>query len=398
MLNFNSFSIANLPKIEFGSGSIASLPQHIRYFGQRVMIVTGARSFIESSYWETLLGGLLQEGIEYRQVTISGEPSPTLIDEIVASNQHQSFDAVVGIGGGSVIDAAKAIAGLLPAGESVLNYLEDVGKGLPYIGPSLPFIAVPTTAGTGSEATKNAVLSEHGENGFKKSFRHEMLVARIAIIDPELMSDCPQSLMAAQGMDAFTQLLESYVSLKANPMTDALAWSGLEAVAEGFLNACQGGDSDVARRGRAAMGYAALISGITLAQVGLGSVHGLAQPFGSLFPIPHGVACGTTLAEATAVNLVALQQRMPDSPAIDKYAKVGRLLGSTAQDDNAAATDLVTILQDWTEQLQIARLGHYGVAEDNLEQIVVNSRNNSMKTNPIELTDDEIATIVRRRI
>lgn len=398
MMNFNSFSIANLPKIEFGAGSIATLPQHIRYFGQRVMIVTGARSFIESPHWKSLLGGLLQDGIEYRQVTISGEPSPTLIDEIVSSSQHQPFDVVVGIGGGSVIDAAKAIAGLLPAGESVLNYLEDVGKGLPYVGPSLPFIAVSTTAGTGSEATKNAVLSEHGEGGFKKSFRHEMLVARVAIIDPELMNDCPKALMAAQGMDAFTQLLESYVSLKANPFTDALAWSGLEAVAEGFLDACEGGEDDSARQGRAAMAYAALISGITLAQVGLGSVHGLAQPFGSLFPIPHGVACGTTLAEATAVNLAALQQRIPASPAISKYAKVARLLGSSAEDDIAAAADLVTTLMEWTEQLSIARLGDFGVTENDLQQIVTNSRNNSMKTNPVELTDDEIATIVRARI
>ena len=398
MMNFNAFSIANLPKIEFGAGSISTLPLHIRYFGKRVMIVTGARSFVESPLWNQLLSTLLSEGIEYAQVTISGEPSPTRVDEIVAENQGQTFDVVVGIGGGSVIDGAKAIAALLPAGESVLNYLEDVGKGLPYIGPSLPFIAVPTTAGTGSEATKNAVLSEHGENGFKKSFRHEMLVARIAVIDPELMQDCPRDLVAAQGMDAFTQLLESYVSLKANPFTDALAWSGLEAVAEGFLNACEGGSGNQAQQGRAAMAYAALISGITLAQVGLGSVHGLAQPFGSLFLIPHGVACGTVLAEATAINLDALKQRVPDSPAIAKYAKVARLLGTNEMDDMAAAEKLVSTLKVWTEQLPIPRLGHYSVTERDVSRIVTNSHNNSMKTNPVELTDEEISTIVRRRL
>ena len=401
-MNFSPFSIANLPKIEFGAGTISTLPLHIRYFGKRVMIVTGAKSFIESSHWKKLLSGLLIEGIEYTQVTISGEPSPTLIDEIVTTHQQHAFDVVVGIGGGSVIDAAKAIAGLLPEGESVLNYLEDVGKGLPYTGPSLPFIAVPTTAGTGSEATKNAVLSEqqgeHGDGGFKKSFRHEMLVARIAVIDPELMQACPKELTAAQGMDAFTQLLESYVSLKANPLTDALAWSGLEAVSEGFMNACDGGGSDKAQQGRAAMAYAALISGITLAQVGLGSVHGLAQPFGLLFPIPHGVACGTTLAEATSINLDALQQRAPDSPAIAKYAKVARLLGETELDDVAAAEKLIEMLREWTEQLLIPRLSHYGVIEGDINRIVANARNNSMKTNPVELTDDEIATIVRRRL
>jgi alcohol dehydrogenase len=397
-MNFKPFIIATLPRIEFGRGTIATLPLHIRYFGTRVMIVTGARSFTDSAHWSALLSAILREGIEYTQVSIAGEPSPTRIDEIVAASQGSAFDVVVGIGGGSVIDAAKAIAGLLPAGESVLNYLEDVGKGLPYIGPALPFIAVPTTAGTGSEATKNAVLSEHGKNGFKKSFRHEMLVARLAVIDPDLMQDSPRELMAAQGMDAFTQLLESYVSLRANPFTDALAWSGLEAVAEGFLDACTGGSSAKAQQGRAAMAYAALLSGITLAQVGLGSVHGLAQPFGSLFEIPHGVACGTTLAEATAVNLQALQQRAPDSLAIGKYARVARLLGAVEVEDIAAANSLVVTLRGWTEQLSLARLGHYGVTESDIERIVSSSRNNSMKTNPLLLTDDEIATIVRRRI
>jgi len=397
-MNFAPFSIANLPRIEFGAGTIATLPSHIRYFGHRVMLVTGASSFVGSAHWATLTDALALTGIDYQHVTVPGEPSPSLIDQIVVNNQRQPFDVVVGIGGGSVIDAAKAIAGLLQAGESVLNYLEDVGKGLPYAGPSLPFIAVPTTAGTGSEATKNAVLSKQGEEGYKKSFRHEMLVARIAIIDPELMQSCPTDLTAAQGMDALTQLLESFVSIRANPFTDALAWSGLEAVAEGFFDACAGGGGVKAQQGRAAMAYAALLSGITLAQVGLGSVHGLAQPFGSLFPIPHGVACGTILAEATAINLEALQQRSPESPAIAKYARVARLFGARDEDDGGAAVQLVSILREWTERLPIPTLGHYGVSERDIERIVVNSRNNSMKSNPVELTDSEIATIVGRRI
>ncbi len=328
-----------------------------------------------------------------------GEPSPQLVDEVVGRFFDQGIEVVVGIGGGSVLDAAKAIAGLLPHGNTVLDHLEDVGKGLPYSGPSLPFIAVPTTAGTGSEATKNAVLSLHGSDGYKKSFRHDSLVAHTAIIDPLLLEGCPSELIAAQGMDAFTQLLESFVSLRANPLTDALAWSGLQAVSEGFLAAYAGGDGHEARRGRAAMAYAALLSGITLAQVGLGSVHGLAQPLGSLFPVPHGAACGTTVAAATAVNIQALRQREAQNPALNKYAQVGRLLSDRQGLDEAAACDaLVEVLNRWTDSMQLPSLSRFGVAEKDIPAIVAASRNNSMKTNPVQLSDEEVAAIVRQRL
>jgi alcohol dehydrogenase len=322
-----------------------------------------------------------------------------MIDEAVREFCNAGIEVVVGIGGGSVLDAAKAIAGLLPSGNSVLDHLEDVGRGLPYAGAALPFIAVPTTAGTGSEATKNAVLSEHGPQGYKKSFRHESLVARIAVIDPRLLEQCPRELIAAQGMDAFTQLLESYVSLRANPFTDALAWSGLQAVAQGFFAAYDGGDDEAARQGRAAMAYGALLSGITLAQVGLGSVHGLAQPLGSLFPVPHGIACGTTLAIATEVNIKALRERVPESPALAKYAQVGRmLLGDRRLHDQAACHALVNQLQMWTERMSIPRLGQFGITKGDIPIIVANSRGNSMKTNPVLLTDEEVAKIISGRL
>ncbi|MCW8841546.1 MAG: iron-containing alcohol dehydrogenase, partial [Gammaproteobacteria bacterium] len=307
--------------------------------------------------------------------------------------------AVVGIGGGSVLDAAKAVAGLLPFGNSVLDHLEDVGKGLPYRGPALPFIAVPTTAGTGSEATKNAVLSEHGPNGYKKSFRHDTLVAKVALVDPQLLEACPPALIAAQGMDAFTQLLESFVSLRANPYADALAWSGLEAVAEGFMHAYAGGNTPEAQQGRAAMAYAALVSGITLAQVGLGSVHGLAQPLGSLFPLPHGVACGATVAAATRINIEVMRECLPQSPALAKYARVGRLLsGKERLAEREAQEALVEGLERWTEHLTLPRLGQYGITQADIPLIVANARGNSMKTNPVELSDEAIAAIIRARL
>jgi alcohol dehydrogenase len=399
MMTFAPFTIASLPRIIFGEGSLKQLPEAVREFGTRVLLVSGKRSFVETPQWPPLQQQMEAQGIVCMTATVDGEPSPQLVDGVVQRYAAERIEVVAAIGGGSVMDAAKAIAGLLPHGNSVLDHLEDVGKGIPYTGPSLPFIAVPTTAGTGSEATKNAVLSVRGRDGYKKSFRHECLVARTAIVDPALLARCPSHLVAAQGMDAFTQLLESYVSLRANPLTDALAWSGLQAVSEGFMDAYNGGESEAAGEGRAAMAYAALLSGITLAQVGLGSVHGLAQPLGSLHPVPHGVACGTTVAAATAMNLRALRERAADSPALRKYAEVGRLLaGECGLDEAAAADALVAVLEEWTEQLALPRLSQFGISEADIPAIVAGSRNNSMKTNPVRLEDEEIAAIIRRRL
>ncbi len=398
-MKLSEFSITALPRIYFGEGVLARLPDLIGEYGRQILLVCGASSFVDSRYWTELQQSLAKGNISYQLFHVTGEPSPEMVDEAVSQFTTSGIEVVVGIGGGSVLDAAKAIAGLLPSGHSVLDYLEDIGRGLSYQGGALPFIAVPTTAGTGSEATKNAVLSKQGPEGYKKSFRHDELVARAAVVDPCLLEVCPRELIAAQGMDAFTQLLESYVSIRANPITDALAWSGLEAVAQGFFAAYDGGDSEAARQGRAAMAYGALISGITLAHAGLGSVHGLAQPLGSLFPVPHGIACGTTLAVATEVNIKALRERDPRSPALSKYAKVGRLLlGDRRLNEQSACHALISQLQMWAERMAIPRLSEFGISEADLPLIVSNSRGNSMKSNPVLLSDEEIASIVRSRL
>ncbi len=202
-----------------------------------------------------------------------------MIDAAVNEYAPADIDVVLGIGGGSAMDAAKAIAGLLRVKQSVMDFLEGVGPELPYRGPAVPLIAVPTTAGTGSEATKNAVLSKQGHDGFKKSFRDDRLVAEVAIVDPDLLSSCPREVIAANGMDALTQLIESYVSIKANVFNDALGISGLRAARDGLVHLYQSAGADGAARER--MAYASLISGINLAQTGLGSVHGLASPLGA---------------------------------------------------------------------------------------------------------------------
>lgn len=207
----------------------------IAQYGKQVLLVTGRRSFTNSPHWPVLLAALAKAGVDWEQARVDNEPSPQLIDKIVRQFHSAGIAVVVGIGGGSVLDAAKAVTGLLPSGDSVMDYLEGVGPEKPYHGPAMPFIAVPTTAGTGSEATKNAVLSVRGHDGFKKSFRHELLVPEYALVDPDLLATCPPLQIAANAMDALTQLLESYVSIKANPFTDALAESGLQTVREGLF-------------------------------------------------------------------------------------------------------------------------------------------------------------------
>ena len=395
-MHITDFSLSRLPRIEFGSGALAKLPAMARGYGTHALLVTGAGSLKNSAVWPAVTAGLAAQGIRWLHLSIPGEPSPQMVDEAVRAFRSEPVDVVVGIGGGSALDAAKAIAGLLKSGNSVMDHLEGVGPELPYAGPATPFIAVPTTAGTGSEATKNAVLSVQGAHGFKKSFRDEKLVAEVALVDPDLLATCPPAVIAANGMDAFTQLLESYVSSRAAPLTDSLAWGGMKAARDGLLALYRDAGNAEARE---QMAYAALVSGITLAPVGQGSVHGLAAPLGAFFPIPHGVACGTLVATATRVNIEALRARVPSHPALAKYALVGQLLSKQGQMDQPAAhAALIDTLERWTRALGLPTLSHYGVTPSDIPRIVANSRGSSMKTNPISLDDAEIASILAARM
>jgi alcohol dehydrogenase len=391
------FAIARLPRIELGRGVVRKLPELASRFGRRVLLVTGARSFRESPHAEPLFAALRACGLDWETVVVAGEPSPEDVDEAVRSRRDHGFDVVIGIGGGSVLDAAKAIAGLLRPGNSVMDHLEGIGPEQPYRGPATPLLAVPTTAGTGSEATKNAVLSRRGRDGFKKSFRDDALVAEVAIVDPDLLVGCPPALVAANGMDAFTQLLESYVSARANPFTDALALSGMRAVRDGLVEWYERGDA--AQEAREHMAYASLVSGVCLAQTGLGSVHGLASPLGAFFPIAHGVVCGTLVAAATRVNIEVMREREPRNAALAKYAEVGRLLsGRAGADEHADREALVDMLERWTARMALPRLSTLGVGTEDVERIVAHSRGSSMKTNPVVLTDAEVRRVVEARL
>ncbi len=394
------FSIARLPAIEFGSGAIKRLPGILAGFGRKALFVIGRKSVAIRPVWAALQDQLAGQGIECTVVVReSGEPTPEEVDNIAAAHRDRDFAAVVGIGGGSTLDAAKAVAGLLRVDHSVMDFLEGVGPELPYRGPSVPFIAVPTTAGTGTEATKNAVLSRSGRDGFKKSFRDEALVAQWAIVDPDLVEGCPPEILAGDGMDALTQLLESYLSKRANPLTDALALSGLAAVRDGLeaLVTTKG----AAAHAREKMAYASLLSGICLAQTGLGAVHGLAGPLGALFPIPHGLVCGTLVAAVTRENLAAMAVQ-PDvyQDARLKYAKAAQALGIKARgalEEEAQA--LVACLQQWTDRFAMPKLSAYGVTAADFPDLIAAARKqSSMKTNPVTLSDAALANILKDRL
>lgn len=386
-----------MPRIEFGSGVFSRTAELTGQFGRRALIVTGAMSFPVSERWHQLLQQFSTLGISYEHVSIAGEPSPEMVDDAVNEYAPANIEVVVGIGGGSAMDAAKAIAGLLRVKQSVMDFLEGVGPEMPYKGPAVPLIAVPTTAGTGSEATKNSVLSRQGSAGFKKSFRDDRLVAEIAIVDPDLLSTCPGDVIAANGMDALTQLIESYVSTKTNVFTDALGISGLRAARDGLVRLYQSKGADAQARER--MAYASLISGINLAQTGLGSVHGLASPLGAFYPVPHGVVCGTLLAAATEMNINAMLERETDNAAIKRYARISEVLSQRRFKSTSEALDkLVELLQQWTYDLQLEKLSRYGLESSALDHVVEHSRGSSMKTNPIVLSDEEIKAILVERM
>ncbi len=392
-----AFSLGRLPKITFGAGVVSRLPAIVASHGHRAMLVAGGRSLEASGRLEAVLTALASAGVDtVAHVAVRGEPSPDIVDDAVAAGRDAEPEVVIGIGGGSVLDTAKAVAGLLRSGTRITDHLEGVGAQLPYPGPAVPLVAVPTTAGTGSEATRNAVISERGPDGYKRSFRDERLVAADAVVDPDLLEGLDETAIATNGLDAVTQLLESYVSLRAGPVTDALAIAGLEAAGGALLAWHADPRGPQAAVARSRMAYAALLSGICLAHAGLGAVHGLASPLGARFPVPHGAACGATLSAVTAVNVSALADREPGSPAFPRYAFLGRLLAdvsATATDQEARAA-LVTTLAGWTAALRMPRLRTFGVTEADIPAIVADARGSSMRTNPIILTDEELAAIL----
>lgn len=387
-----SFTFSRVPAIHFGKGTLSLLPNKVSISGKKCLLVSGASSLRASGRLDVVLKLLKQEGITAYPISVSGEPSPEFVDSAVNEFSSKGIEVVVAIGGGSAIDAGKAISAMLPTGRPVVEYLEVVGTKV-HDGRKVPFIALPTTAGTGSEATKNAVLSRTGKDGFKRSLRHDNFVPDIAIIDPELAMGTHREVTASTGLDALTQLIESYVSTEASPMTDALAWSGLEKIKSSFIPLITDAGMEIIHR--SAMAYAALMSGITLANAGLGVVHGIASPLGSLFGIPHGVACGTMLAAAVRATIQKLMATDQDA-LLQKYARLGALFtGCDVRETGLACERLVQFLEEWTEQLNMPRLSSYGIQNEDFDAIIAQSGN---KNNPARLTREEIAAMLEQRL
>jgi len=386
------FQFSRLPLIYFGTGKIKVLPGLIRRYGNIIILVTDQRSFINSSYAEVLFESFRKEGIRYHHIVIPGEPSPEMIDSAVENFNNTAVDAVVSIGGGSVLDSGKAISAMMRVEGSVREYLEGVGT-REHPGTKLPFIALPTTSGTGSEATKNAVISQIGKDGFKKSLRHDNFVPDAAIVDPDLTLSCPQVITAASGMDCFTQLTESFLSDKACEYTDALAFEGLKALKSSLVQSYMNGQDPEARSG---MSFAALTSGICLANAGLGVVHGFASSVGGMFDIPHGVICGTLMAPANVITVRGLRKRSGNPEAMNKYMRLGRLfLDADRKPDDYYIDGFVEYLRKISDDLKLPRLGQYGIKEEDLEPIC---RITELKNNPVKLNTDDLIEILRERL
>jgi alcohol dehydrogenase class IV len=356
------------------------------------VLIADQGSFINSSYAVELFESFRKLEIKYHHVVVHGEPSPELIDSAVEKFKNTAVRVVVSIGGGSVLDTGKAISAMLYKTESVKEFLEGVGT-REHPGTKLPFIALPTTSGTGSEATKNAVISQIGKLGYKKSLRHDNFVPDIAIIDPQLTLSCPQNITAASGMDCFTQLTESYLSDKANEYTDALAWEGLKEIKSSLMKSYLHGNDLQARTG---MSFAALTSGVCLANAGLGVVHGFASSIGGLYRIPHGIICGTLMATANTITVRELRKNKTNPPALMKYARLGRLFVDTAgKSDDYYIDSFIKYLLKLTDELQLPKLKQFGIDRKDIGMIC---RITELKNNPVKLSLEVLQEIVREKL
>jgi alcohol dehydrogenase class IV len=380
----NAFSFATTPHLYFGPGKSSLLSSLIKPFGTRVILVRGGRPMKEFVEGQRILADLDADNFTVEQISVGREPSPAMIDHAVEKLTSFRPQVVVAIGGGSVLDAGKAISAMVHLNEPVKNYLEGIGtKSHP--GTKIPFIALPTTAGTGSESTKNAVLSETGPEGYKRSLRHNNFVPDIAIVDPQLTITCPPSVTAASGMDAFTQLLESYLSTSANALTDALAIDALRRISKSLLRAYHDA-SDL--ESRTDMAYAAYVSGITLANAGLGLVHGFASSVGGFIEIPHGVICSSLMFPTNQLTINKLRSGKENSEPLIKYATVGKVFATKAkQTDDYYIDFLLDLINSHAVEMKIPRLKDFGLKMESLQKIAGVTEN---KNNPARLTRDEM--------
>ena len=388
MESINALNMTGLPKIIFGAGRFPELSKIISPYGSKALIFIGGESLKKSGRLNALALKLHQAQIQYRIVSVWNEPSTEAIDAIASQFRKMPVDMVVAIGGGSVIDFAKAVSAMLPIEGSVKDYLEGVGTKTPP-GTKIPLMAIPTTAGTGCEATKNAVVCDRKE-GYKKSLRHDAYIPDVALVDPELTLTLPRHITIACGLDALSQLIEAYTSTKADPAIDELVLKALSRASESLLPLALGQSNDIALRTK--MAYAALVSGIALTRSGLGAVHGIAGALGGLSPVPHGIVCGKLLfpvmsfviKKIISEKTVAAQKRFADIGKLFAGAEAGR-------DDIFYCEQFLGVLDQWTRAFKLPQLSRFGMTASHMEETINLS---DSKNSPAVLSKEEIKVIL----
>jgi alcohol dehydrogenase class IV len=383
-----NFEFGTAGRIVFGAGTLREIGAQAKCRVRRAFVVTGRNTHRA----EQLLALLRENGVDAVTFSVPGEPEISTIENGTALARSEKCDLVFGFGGGSVLDAAKAMAAMLTNEGEVLDYVEVIGRGKPLTKRPAPFIAIPTTAGTGSEVTRNAVLASP-EHKVKVSLRSSFMLPKMAVVDPELTYDLPPALTASTGLDALTQLIEPYVCSRANPMTDSFCEGGVWRVARSLRTAVTNGRNKEARED---MAVASLFGGLALANAGLGAVHGFAGPIGGMFPAPHGAICAALLPHVMATNIRALRERDERSWALNRYYKIARLL--TGNPD-ATADAGVEWVRELVADLCIPRLGTYGIRQEHVAELVEKStKASSMKANPIALTPAELSSALQKAL
>jgi len=383
-----SFEFATANRIIFGAGKLNGLGDQLKGRAKRLLLVTGKSSDAIPRVREILFA----QGIPFDEFALHGEPTVDTASEGVQLVLEHGCDMVIGLGGGSVLDAGKAIAALATNPGDVLDYLEVVGRGQALINAPLTYIAIPTTAGTGTEVTRNAVL-ESPVHGVKVSLRSPLMLPSIALVDPELTYSLPPAITASTGLDALTQLIEPFVSVKANPLTDAICREGIRHAAHSLRRAYENGADQEAREG---MSLASLFGGMALANSALGAVHGFAGPLGGMLHAPHGAICAKLLPLVMEANLKAMISREPDHPALARYIEVAQIL---TDDKNASAFDGVQWVSDLVRDLNIPALSVYGLTSARFSEVVDKTmKASSTKGNPIVLSDEELREILEKAL
>lgn len=382
------FEFATAPRIIFGPGTLREIGNLAASFGRRALLVRGRTQ----ARAERVIAELGTRDVATVAFPVEGEPTTDLVQAGAQRAREERCDLVFAFGGGSVLDAGKAISALMTNEGELVDYLEVVGNGKPLTKPAAPCIAVPTTAGTGAEVTRNAVLGAT-QHRVKVSLRSSLILPRVALIDPELTYDLPPALTATTGLDALTQLIEPYVSCRANPVTDGFCVEGLRRVARSFRRAYRDGRDAAARED---MALASLFGGLSLANAALGAVHGFASPVGGMFPAPHGAVCAALLPQVMETNVSALRARSPENPGLHRYDQIARWL--TGQ-ERATAEEGIAWIRELCAEFKTQPLGHYGVTIQHLPELVEKAaKASSMRGNPLPLSADEMTEILRRAL